>query len=608
MEIINLNKMNIKNKKINKLFSHRSVQTGAAMLIAVIFLIFISIAVIAGLILPSVKEFKVSSESVNSKKSYFLAESGVEDAMYRILKNKPISNSETITIGSNSSTTTINSSGNQKEIISLGDVLNYERKVDLLLTAGIRVSFNYGIQVGQGGIDLQGSSGINGNVYANGPITGTSSSFISGTAISANSPTLTANQSNGSGTPSYDVTFGNANSTQDIAQPFQLSSPSPLNKISLYIKKVGAPSDATIKIVNDSSGVPGTVVIASGTLTASSVTTSYGWIDFSFNTNPLLNTGTTYWFVIDADTSSSKYYTIGATNGGYPNGIGNIGQMNGTWNSTTPSGLDYYFQIYLGGVTGLIAGSSGSQWNQLRVGTNGTGTAQAHTVNYTQAPGLIYCQSGTGNNKSCTAQADPPYIAYPVSDANITKWKQDAEAGGIYSGTYNTPGYGTSSLGPKEITGNLNVTGSHTLYVTGTLWVKGNVTVSGAARIVLDASYGNSSGVVVSDGWLDLEGSGQLNGNGQSASYVLFTTTSNCDASFCAHNAIDISGAAGSVILNAQNGTISFSGSASAKEAVGYKMILTGATTVNYQSGLANLNFSSGPTGGWNIESWQETD
>ena len=593
---------------IKKIFSSQNSQTGAAMLIAVIFLIFISLAVIAGLVLPSVREYKVASESVNSQKSYFLAESGVEDAMYRILNGKPISSSETITLGSNSATTTITSSGNQKEIISLGNVLNFERQVDLLLTAGTGVSFNYGIQVGQGGIDLQGSSGVNGNVYANGPITGTSSSFISGTAISANSPALVADQSNGSGTPSYDVIFGNASATQDIAQSFQVVTSSPLNKVSFYIKKVGTPSDATIKIVNDSSGSPGTTVIASGTLSSSSITTSYGWIDFSFNTNPLLNTGTTYWLVVDASTSSSKYYTLGATNGGYANGLGKIGQQGGTWNNTTPSGLDYYFKIYLGGVTGLIAGSSGSQWNQMRVGTSGTGTAQAHTVNYTQAPGLIYCQSGTGNNKSCTSQTDPAYIAYPVSDANITKWQNDALVGGIYSGTYNTPGYGQESLGPKEITGDLNVTGSNTLYITGTLWVKGNVTVSGAAKIVLDASYGNSSGVIVANGWLDLEGSGQLNGDGQSGSYILFTTTSVCDSSFCSHNAIDISGAAGSVVLNAQNGTISFSGSASAKEAVGYKLVLTGATTVNYQSGLANTNFSSGPTGGWNIGSWQETD
>ena len=152
--------------------------------------------------------------------------------------------------------------------------------------------------------------------------------------------------------------------------------------------------------------------------------------------------------VVDAGTSSTKYYTIGASNGGYANGVGKIGQVGGTWNNTT-SGLDYYFSIYLGGVTGLIAGSSGSQWNQLHIGTV-SGTAQAHTVNYTNATGNIYCQSGTGNNKSCTSQTDPTYIAFPISDANIAQWQADALAGGTYNGDYSVGGDG-ATLGPKKL-------------------------------------------------------------------------------------------------------------------------------------------------------------
>jgi hypothetical protein len=62
------------------------------------------------------------------------------------------------------------------------------------------------------------------------------------------------------------------------------------------------------------------------------------------------------------------------------------------------------------------------------------------------------------------------------------------------------------------------------------------------------------------------------------------------------------------VVLNAQNGTISFTGSASAKEATAHKMSLSGSTTVNYESGLANMNFNSGPSGTWNVNSWKEIE
>ena len=168
-----------------------------------------------------------------------MAESGGEDAFYRILKNKPIEGSEIITLDSNSATTTITTLGSgEKQIVSLGDVSDYQRQLGITLSTSTGVSFNYGVQVGQGGINLTGSGTVNGNVYANGPITGDSSAIISGTAISANSPALAADQTNGTGTPAYNISFANASGTQDIAQSFQVAIESPLNKIQLYIKRL----------------------------------------------------------------------------------------------------------------------------------------------------------------------------------------------------------------------------------------------------------------------------------------------------------------------------------------------------------------------------------
>lgn len=583
----------LKNKKIKR-------NSGAAMLISIVFFLFISLAIISGLVSPSIREFKNANVNLNSKRSFFLAESGGEDAFYRIIKNKPIGTSEIITLNSNTVTTTITTlGGGEKEITSLGDVSFYQRQLGITLSTSVGVSFNYGVQVGQGGINLSGSGTVNGNVYANGPITGDSSAVITGTAISANSPALTADQVNGTGVPAYNVIFANANNTQDIAQSFQVSVESPLNKIQIYIKKVGAPSNATVKIVNDTNGNPGTTIFATGTLSASSVTTSYGWINVTFTSNPLLSVGTTYWLVIDASTSSSKYYIIGASSGGYANGLGKIGQVGGTWNSTTPSGLDYYFNIYLGGVTGLIAGSSGSQWNQLHVGTV-SGTAQANTVNYTNATGNIYCQTGTGNNKSCTPQTDPTYIAFPVSDANIASWKAEAEAGGVYNGNYSV-GWAGATLGPKKIVGNLAVSGGGILTVTGTLWVTGTITLDGGGTIQLFSNYGSNDGVLVADGNISISGGGRATGSGTAGSYLMMLSTSSN-----MNNAIKVSGGAGAVIVYAPNGAIEIEGGASLKEATGYKIEVEGGSSITYESGLTDNNFSSGPSGSWVIESWGE--
>jgi len=164
-------------RKINK-------QSGAAMLVSIIFFLFISLSIISGLVSPSIREFKNANVNLNSKKSFFLAESGSEDVFYRLLKSKPIETNETITLNSNSVTTTITSlPNNAKQITSLGNVSSYQRKTNIVLKTGVGVSFNYGIQIGQGGLEMSNLSKVIGNAYSNGNIIGTNSARIQGTAI-----------------------------------------------------------------------------------------------------------------------------------------------------------------------------------------------------------------------------------------------------------------------------------------------------------------------------------------------------------------------------------------------------------------------------------------
>ena len=154
------------------------------MLISVVFFLFISLAIIAGLVSPTVREFKNASVNLNSKKSYFLSESGSEDAAYRIINNMTIGSSETITLDSNSATTVITSpSGGVKQIVSLGDVSSYQRKTNITLSNGVGVSFNYGVQVGQGGLEMDNNSRVIGNVYSNGSITGSNGATVTGDAF-----------------------------------------------------------------------------------------------------------------------------------------------------------------------------------------------------------------------------------------------------------------------------------------------------------------------------------------------------------------------------------------------------------------------------------------
>lgn len=578
---------------------------GAAMLISIIFFLFLSLSIIAGLVAPSVREFRVANVNMNSKKSFFLAESGAEDAVYRIRNNMTIGNSETITIGSDSVTTNITSTANSKTIESLGDISSYERKITVSLTTAAGIAFNYGLQAGDGGVTMDGGSMLVGNVYSNGDINAISAT-VTGSAVAANSAAVAADQANDTPLPpTSSINFRNVAASQDFAQSFQLSSATPLNKIQLYIRKVGSPANATVRVVADNNGSPSTTAINVGTatLTAGLVSTSYGWVEVVFPVNPSLVPDTTYWFVIDnGSQSSSNYYVIGANNS-YANGDAKTGAYSGSWNATS---LDSYFKVYTGGATSLIGGAS--YVGGLVVGTAGVGDAWAETVRGVSVQGNLYCTTGTNNNKSCnTTHGTPSPQPLPFSESNINDWKTDAAAGGTISGNY-TVGSSGGTLGPKKITGNLTVNGGGILTLTGPIWVEGIVTLSGGGKIKLPANYAQNSETIVADSYVTIGGGGSL-GSGESGSYLFIVSTSRCpnDINCSGTSAINVTGGAGAIAVYAGYGNVALNGGATLKSAVGNSLTLSGGTVVTYDEGLASPSFTSGPSGQWAVSGWKES-
>lgn len=571
-------------------------EEGQAMIGSVLFVLVAGLLLSAGAIGPGVENSQDASALAKSYSSFHAAESGVEDVLYRLDRGYSVSGSESLALNDQTTQTSIVTTGNEKIVTALGSFADFFRRIQAEVMTGTGIAFNYGVQVGQGGFVLSNNAGVVGNVYSNSSITGSNGSYINGTAIAANSSSLLTDQAHDTPVvPSSSITFRAASGNQDFAQSFVVSTSSPVNKVDLYLKKVGSPSSATVYIKNDTSGRPGNTTMTSGTLNSSLVTTSYGWITVTFDSNPILVPGTIYWLVVDNSTqSASNYYTIGAGNGGYASGQAKIGQQGGTWSSPSPATLDGYFKLYLGGLYSSISG--------VRVGQGSTGNAHAHTVTNSTVAGALYCQTGSGNNKACnTSQADPTFQNWPVSDANIEAWKEEAEAGGTWSGSF-TASSTTTQLGPRKISGDLNLSNNKTLVVNGTLWVTGNFNVSNNVQVRLGSGYGTGSGVIVVDGTISISNNATFAGSGQTGSYLMLLTTSPSDS------AINVSNNAGTVILNAQRGTITFSNNAGAKEATANRIVLSNNAVITYESGLANLNFVSGPSGGWNITGWKEIE
>jgi hypothetical protein len=238
----------------------------------------------------------------------------------------------------------------------------------------------------------------------------------------------------------------------------------------------------------------------------------------------------------------------------------------------------------------------------LNVGQLGVGDARAHTVNNSNIAGALYCQTGTGNNKACnTSQADPTALDFPISDEKIQTWKDEAIAGGTQTGNISMSD-GTLTIGPKKIMGNITLSNDAVLLVSGTLWVTGNISISNQARIRLSSAYGTGSGTIVSDGTVTTNNSATFSGSGTSGSYLMMLSTSSSSS------AVTVNNSAGTVILVAPYGNMTFNNSASAKEAIANSVTMNNNSVLSYETGLVNVNFVSGPSGTWAVDSWKETE
>lgn len=598
--------------KMQKLKNKNIFNSGYVMLVTSVIFLSVSLIIIFGLTNPIIKQILLSKDIWNAKKSYYLSEAGAEDVMYR-LKDAVMSSkfgpTETLSLDGYNAITTITDNYNHKEISTASDFGGYKKTIKTSVSQGAGTSFNYGILTGEGGFTITGGSRVVGNIYSNGDILGGAGIHITGSAIAASAGNIFKDETNETpSTPPNGITFNNTSATRDFAQSFQPSTTSKVQKISVYIKKTNSPGNFTVNLMSNNSGNPGTV-LTTGTLIASQVTTNYGWVDLTFSQNITLTKDTTYWFVIQGTTNNNNTntYTVAANNL-YSRGMAKVGKVGGTWNNTSPSGLDGYFSLYLGSTPSKIYGYEG---DYLYIGSSSTDIAWAYNVNHVNASGVIYCQIGANNanGKVCdTSRGIPDTLPMPVSQANIDQWKSEATAGGVTSGNVSINWSG-GVIGPRKITGNLRVEGGGTLLVTGTIWVQGSIIVTGGGKIKISPTLGGNSVIILSDQFVQVDGGGQFEGSGTAGSYPVIVSTSICpNTTPCSSNssAISLSGGAGAVVLNAPFGKVYINGGSGARSVSGNLIYIDGGGTVTYETGLANLSFTSGPSGGWEITGWGE--
>jgi len=469
------------------------------------------------------------------------------------------------------------------------------------------ISFNYGVEVGNGGLEMQNNSQIVGNVYANGSVAGGNGATITGDTFVATGMSLDQSWEVQNQDQIFGVKSGNCNSSViDVAQSIVPSQTETLNMISLFIKKDGAPADISIHITADNSGHPSQTALSSGTLSANLVTTDYNWVNVTFPIPITVTAGTTYWIVADASCQNSKYWIWGKdSNNGYGNGVAKY-TTDWTSDSWSATAGDLNFRTYLGGIPTSL--------DSVTVG----GDAHANTISNATVTGEAYYQSilnSTVSGSACpnvachSGSEDPPVQPFPVSDGNIAQWEQEATDGGITVGDRNITS--NTTLGPEKILGNLSVGNGATVTINGPVWVKDDITFVVNAIIQLNSNFGDGSSIIIADdpddptvkGKITIQNNANFLGTGSSSSFIMLL--SNYEGTGYALNVTNNTQAA---IFYAHKGSIYLANNVSLKEVTGHKIIMSNNATITYESGLANASFTSGPGASWKIvsKSWRE--
>ncbi|MEX0918358.1 MAG: hypothetical protein WDZ85_00085 [Candidatus Paceibacterota bacterium] len=169
----------IKFKPVNK-------QSGQAMILVVIFGLLVGLAIIAGIVAPTVRAARIASELTRSAASYYLAEAAVEDAVYRLRAGDEVLPADTLEIDGRVATIEVVDTpfGGGKKITIAGDWDEAIRRIGAKLVLGTGASFHYGIQSGNGGFQIDNGAVVHGNIFSNGAIQGANNAEITGSAIS----------------------------------------------------------------------------------------------------------------------------------------------------------------------------------------------------------------------------------------------------------------------------------------------------------------------------------------------------------------------------------------------------------------------------------------
>lgn len=579
--------------------------------------------------------FSNSLYSVNVEKATALAEAGIDKAINSLNKNPSGYTGE----GLGTEGVAIGNAGDgeysvkitpkdisTKLIEATGFIPNktsakVKRTVKINTSRGVGVAFNYGIQVGDGGMELGNGNLVKGSIYSNGSIIAGNNNIITGSAFVAGGAQATADQQTEcEGSNCTDYIFGkivNGESRLDVAQSFKPTINEVLNRISVRIKKIGGPTNPVkVRILSDSSGKPNkNGVLTTGDLDITLATDEYGWIDVAFSSLPALTADTTYWLMISTiqESNANKYWVW--QNVTFPSYICEnpdqcVPKWTADWKTGNPTWIaisgDLSFKTFMGGAPTVLRGDSNK--------SNVEGSVYANTIENMIIGKDAYYQTITNSTVSGVSypnSADQPPKVFPISDANVADWKRQAgdcdaslnNCQNVLSGDITdcvtTLGSSNPAKPGIKIDGSITFNSGCRVTVKSPIWITGDLILNSNNILTLDSSYHETSGVIIVEGKVSLNTNNHFNGTGAGSSLLMVLTE--YDSKLNGEDAVAVNSNGNSGVYYASTGIINPGTGNSFKELTAWKIRLINQSIIDYETGLSSTLFQSGPSGTYSL-------
>lgn len=273
-----------------------------------------------------------------------------------------------------------------------------------------------------------------------------------------------------------------------------------------------------------------------------------------------------------------------------------------------------YGDVISAGPSGIVDSvhATGSVWANRIESADVDKDAYYQTIVGTTVGGVSY--PGSPNQATATM---------PITDAMITGFESDAAAGTVIASTSASCSSGKYAIGsdvtigPIKIECDLEISGNSTdVYLAGAVWVTGNITIKNNPNIRIDSSVTGKSVAFIADkttnrttsSKITLENNAVFSGYG-TGSYILMISQNNSRELGGSEVAVAMkNNATGAVLLYAAHGEILVENGSGLKEVTGYYIHTQNNTQIIYESGIASLLFTSGPGGGYAVQSWREVE